>query len=785
MKKIHILYLIDKLTPAGTQLNLLEIMKRLDRSCFEPHLIALVEGGELEEEFRVIGIEPVVLRVGKVYGPSGWRALLFLIRYLKEKEIDIVQTHFLHADILGTIAARRVRGVKIVSARRDEGFWRTRRQLAVNRFFSRRATCFLANSSAVRSMVRQSEQVSSRQIEVIHNGVDLDKFFPSPDLRAAIRCEFGIQEDEYLIGMVANMRHRVKGHRYLIKAISHLKKDIPNVKLLLVGDGPLRSDLEGYAVRHKVMDRTLFVGVQRDVSALLNAMDVVCVPSLSEGFSNTILEAMAVGKPVVATHVGGNPEAILDGETGFLVRPRDERMISEKLLLLFKNRSFREEMGRAARRHVQSEFRMEKMIHEYESFYTKLSTEPRRVWRRSKKHHVLKTEEKAEQSPAALGPPSFDTLFELHGFHRFRVLYLIWSLDLGGAERVAVDLAKGLNNRMFKPKVCCLNDKGRYASLLERRGIRVFALRKRPKFDLSLIPRLVRLIKEERIDLIHSHLFGANLWGRIAAHLAGIPIVCTEHGMDAWRTPFHLTLDRLLAPISKRVVFVSQAVKKFYQSKHISLNGKSRVIYNGIDLTHFGKSSDLSSIRLGLGLAGTQKVIGIVGRLVPEKAHDDFIRAIQLLAQKRDDVVGLIVGHGELLEPLAKQVKDAGLERHVIFTGHRDDLAQLYQAMDVFVLCSEREGFPLVALEAMASQVPVVATAVGGIGELLKDHETGLLVPPRNPEALAGAISTVLENGDLREKLVNNAYQEVRTYFGTEQMVQNYESLYQEVLASC
>lgn len=785
MKKIRILYLIDKLVPAGTQINLLEIMKRLDPNRFEPHLIALVEGGELEEEFLSIGVKPVVLRVGKVYGPSGWRALLFLIRYLKEKEIDIVQTHFLHADILGTIAARWVRGVKIVSARRDEGFWRSRRQLAVNRFFSRRATCLLANSFAVRSMARQSEQVSSRQIDVIHNGVDLDKFSPSSNLRAAIRREFEVGEDEYLIGMVANMRHRVKGHRYLIKAISHLKKYIPNVRILLVGDGPLRSDLEGYAVRHKVVDRTLFVGMQRDVNALLNAMDVVCVPSLSEGFSNTILEAMAVGKPVVATQVGGNPEAVLDGETGFLVRPRDDRMIFEKLLLLLKDSDLCGEMGKAARRRAQSEFDMEGMIEKYHSFYTGLLAEPRRVWRRSKSRHVPKPEEKAEQSPAGSGLPSFETLLQLHGSHRFRVLYLIWSLDLGGAERVVVDLAKGLDNRVFKPKVCCLNEKGRYASLLERRGIRVFALRKRPTLDLFLIPRLVRLIKEERIDLIHSHLFGANLWGRIAAHFAGVPIVCTEHGMDVWRTPFHLTLDRLLAPITKRVVFVSQAVKKFYQSKHISLNGKSRVIYNGIDLNRFERKQDLSSIRSGLGLNGAEKVIGIVGRLVPEKAHDDFIRAIRLLVQKRDDVVGLIVGSGGLLELLKKQVQDAGLQRHVIFAGHRDDSAQLYQTMDVSVLCSEREGFPLVALEAMASRVPVVATAVGGVGELLKDRETGMLVPPRNPEALAQAILTVLENGDLREQLVKNAYQEVSAYFGTKQMVQNHELLYQEVLTSC
>jgi glycosyltransferase involved in cell wall biosynthesis len=362
---------------------------------------------------------------------------------------------------------------------------------------------------------------------------------------------------------------------------------------------------------------------------------------------------------------------------------------------------------------------------------------------------------------------------------------LIWSLDLGGAERVVMDLAKGLSKKVFKPKVCCLNAKGRYATLLERHGIRVFALNKWPKFDPFLIPRLVRLIKRERIDLVHTHLFSANLWGRLAAKWAKVPVVSTEHGMDTWRKGFHLTLDSLLVPVSKRVIFVSEAVKAFYKSKNISFKGKGRDIYNGINTPDFEKKSDASSIRSGLGLKETEKVIGIIGRLVPEKAHGDFIRAIQLVSQKHPNAVGLIVGDGELLESLKKEVKKAGLENRIIFTGQRNDLPEIYRALDVFVLSSTREGFPLVVLEAMAARVPIVATAVGGVGELITDQETGLLVNSQNPEALAKAISNVLESSDLGERLAKNAYEKVKAQFSVEQMVKNHELLYREVLASC
>src|SRR3989338_1143578 len=372
METINLLYLVNDFEFSGANVQLLALVRKLNRDRFRPQVVALLGGGELEGEFEAAGVEPIILKVRKVYGPSGWKALSYLTKYIKKEKIDIVQTFFLHADILGSLAAKFARVRRVVMSRRDEGFLRSRRQLILNRVFNRYAKKVVVNSMAVREAVHKNEQVGSRRIHLIYNGVDLDKYFPSTQLRDETRSALGIKEDEFVIGMVANMRHEVKGHRYLIKALALVSKEIPNVKLMLVGDGPLEAKLEGYAFHLGVSDQILFLGSRRDITPLVNAMDLVCAPSLSEGFSNTILEAMAIGKPIIATNVGGNPEIVFHGETEFLVRPRDGKAIAQKILFLIQNDLLRTQMGDAARKRIEANFTAQKMTKEYEDFFEKL-----------------------------------------------------------------------------------------------------------------------------------------------------------------------------------------------------------------------------------------------------------------------------------------------------------------------------------------------------------------------------------------------------------------------------
>lgn len=166
---------------------------------------------------------------------------------------------------------------------------------------------------------------------------------------------------------------------------------------------------------------------------------------------------------------------------------------------------------------------------------------------------------------------------------KLKVLYIIWSLGLGGAERVVINLAKGLDKTKFNPLICCLNDKGIFAQELEKEGIKVLELKKTWKFDFTVIKKLTAIIKENRIDIVHTHLWGANFWGRIAAQKAGVPvIVATEHNSDTWKTHLHFMLDRFLARKTDKIIAVSNSVKEFYVSKGIRAE-KIEIIYNGIE----------------------------------------------------------------------------------------------------------------------------------------------------------------------------------------------------------
>lgn len=178
---IRILYLIDKLVPAGTQTNLLEIVKRLDPEKVRPYVIALAGGGELVDEFRKAGIEPVVLNVKKAYGWSGLKALWHLVGFIKREGIEIVQTHFLQADLLGTAASKLAGVKKLVTTRRDEGFWQSPRQRRLNGFLSRFADVVLVNSDAVRRAAMKNEGIPAAKIRVIYNGVDIRKFAPEAE----------------------------------------------------------------------------------------------------------------------------------------------------------------------------------------------------------------------------------------------------------------------------------------------------------------------------------------------------------------------------------------------------------------------------------------------------------------------------------------------------------------------------------------------------------------------------------------------------------------------------
>lgn len=359
------------------------------------------------------------------------------------------------------------------------------------------------------------------------------------------------------------------------------------------------------------------------------------------------------------------------------------------------------------------------------------------------------------------------------------ILYVIWSLGLGGAEQVVINLAKGLDKTRFNPVICCLNDRGNFAGKLENEGIKVIALNKKYKFDLRIINKLITVIKQNNIKIVHTHLWGANFWGRIASILSGIPvIIATEHNIDTWKKIYHLVLDKWLSHWTDRIIVVSNSVKEFYVGKARVNPAKTSVIYNGINAEIYEFAMDN---REEFGIKNEETVLGIIGRLVPQKGHQYFLLAFKELLNTHN-IKGLIIGSGPLEDELKQFSQHLGLDGNIIFTGLRQDIPQLLKTIDILVMPSLREGLPIVALEAMASGVPVIATAVGGNPELIKNGFNGILVSPQDLKALIKGVSSILEDKNLAKRLIENARNRVREYFSIEKMVKETEGLYEEYL---
>jgi glycosyltransferase involved in cell wall biosynthesis len=358
-----------------------------------------------------------------------------------------------------------------------------------------------------------------------------------------------------------------------------------------------------------------------------------------------------------------------------------------------------------------------------------------------------------------------------------RVAQVIWSLGLGGAEQVVIRLAASLDRRRFDPFVCCLDQPGLFAPRAEAAGVEVVALGKRGPLDVRAAWRLARLLRSRRVDVVHTHLWGASLWGRIAAVGARVPvIVTTEHNVDSWKKTHHFALDRALAPATTHLVAVSQQVREFYEARGVG-RGRWRVVYNGVD-TSAAPHRERGAAFQELGLGKADPVVGLVGRLVPAKAPEVFLRALALAAARVPGLRGLVVGDGPLRSKVEAEARRLGLGARVVFAGLRQDVPELLPGLDALVFSSLREGLSMAMLEAMAAGVPVVATDVGGTPELIAHGVTGLLVPPGRPESLADALVGLLEDAAGGERIRREARRCVEERFSLEKMTAAHEALY-------
>lgn len=378
-----------------------------------------------------------------------------------------------------------------------------------------------------------------------------------------------------------------------------------------------------------------------------------------------------------------------------------------------------------------------------------------------------------------------------------RVLTLVAGTH-GGAESLARQIALRLDRSRFESVFCITrsvprSDLDLVTTEMDAAGVAWIDLGRKTRLDLRPWYRLAMRLRRQRFDVIHAHMLGSNVWGAVLSSLARVPVfVAHEHTWSFEGEPLRRFLDReLIARRADAFVAVSEADRRrMHEIERIPWE-KLRFVPNGIAARGEGRRAG-PEVRAELGIAPEQPVLGIVATLRPQKALDVLLRAVVPLAREFPALRVLVVGgetaatpqasepRREQLEELAEQL---GIAATVRFLGPRLDVPELLQAFDVAALSSDFEGSPLGVMEYMEAGLPVVATRVGGMADLIEDGRQGLLVPPRDPEALAAAVATLLRDPERAREMGRAGRERRRREFSIEGTVRRIEDLYEELYA--
>jgi glycosyltransferase involved in cell wall biosynthesis len=365
---------------------------------------------------------------------------------------------------------------------------------------------------------------------------------------------------------------------------------------------------------------------------------------------------------------------------------------------------------------------------------------------------------------------------------RTRVVYLAHTLAVGGAEEMILNLVRHLP-AAFEPVVVCIDQPGPIGAEIQNTGVTFHSLGLRPglrrPFDLI---RLQQFIHGLEPTIVHTFLLTASLYGRFAAMLARVPIVIgTEVNIYERKQPLHRVAERWLMAGTDAVITSADSVRDFYVDQVAADPDKVAVIYNAVDWSQLHASTDRATVRAELGVPIDVPVAGIIARLTEQKAHRVLFDALASRPELHALQV-IVVGDGELRADLQRRVEQLGLSGRVHFVGARRDLGNILGAVDMFLMPSLWEGLPLSLVLAMGAGLPVIASRVAGIPEIVQDNVNGLLVDPNDATQLAAAMVRLVEDQSLRAALGEAAKAFVLPRFGIARYVASVTSLYDRLL---
>ena len=377
-KKVKLLYIIDCLNIGGTEKQLIELINRLDREKFDLYLCCLRESEYLQKQ--KLDCHVLVLDVYTLVSIQGLRKLIELSQYIRSRNIDIVQTFFIDANVFGTIASKLGGARAVISSRRDMAYWYTPVILYVLRFLRYFTTRYLVNSCNVRDYVSAKEWIPKEKIDVLYNGIDISRFSAENiNRQSVIFNEIRATSDDAIVGIVSNLNRSVKRvDIFLLAAAEILGRGFKAI-FVIVGEGQLKEKLLGMCKELGILDKVRFVGSQENVLPYIQSFTVAVNSSESEGLSNAVLEYMACGVPVVATNFGGSSESVIHAETGLLVSPNNPVEMADAIIELLNDPEKARSMGARGRDRIESNFSFEVVVGKQEQYYMDVLSQDRIV----------------------------------------------------------------------------------------------------------------------------------------------------------------------------------------------------------------------------------------------------------------------------------------------------------------------------------------------------------------------------------------------------------------------
>lgn len=368
--RLSVLQFVTVFGIGGTERQVLNLIQGLDTTRFDSEVACLKRWGGLLPEMEATGIPITEYKTTSLYNHVAiWNQMKFL-KHLRKRNIEIVHTYGFYSNVFALPPARLAGTAAVLASIRDTGEHLTPMQRRTEKLFCRMADCIVTNAEAVRTRLT-NEGYDPEKIVVIHNGIELTRYARKP-AELGLHRELGVPSNTPLVAVFARL-NELKGIEYFLRAAAGLIHRFKNVRFLIVGDGALRVELEKYAAQLGLTKHVVFLGFRLDVPKLLSEISVSVLPTLSEGLSNSLLEAMAASVPVVATSVGGNPEVVQGGVTGLLVPPRDAEALARAIGQFLEQPSLGRRFGLAGRERVSKRFALEQMTRATERLYEDLT----------------------------------------------------------------------------------------------------------------------------------------------------------------------------------------------------------------------------------------------------------------------------------------------------------------------------------------------------------------------------------------------------------------------------